>query len=188
MSSPSGLWRSRRARLVALIGLIAGGVALSGCGAGSTSRPSTRDPQASPAAPAGSAVSRRSPNMPFQAEGSFDAAGNPLPAVDFFPDGAESSIHWSLCPPPGKGPCHAIPSTDGGADPGPQPAGTVFKVTATYKGKRYSSSVTWHGRIHAVTRPVLRVPCARRTRCIHLRRHGPRPVRCLPSPPILSSP
>ena len=49
------------------------------------------------------------------------------------PRRAASAIHWSLCAPPGTGACDPIPSTDGIAHPGPQPAGTVFKVTATYR-------------------------------------------------------
>jgi hypothetical protein len=54
-----------------------------------------------------------------------------------------------------SGSCRPIPSTDGTAHPGPQPAGTVFKLAATYKGKIYRSSLTWNGTVHAVTRPVL---------------------------------
>jgi hypothetical protein len=78
-----------------------------------------------------------------------------VPTVDFYPDGAGSAIHWSLCAPPGTGACAPIPSTDGAAHPGPQPAGTLFKVTATYKGQTYSSSETWRGAVRGVTRPVL---------------------------------
>ena len=93
---------------------------------------------------------------PFQAQGFFDVDGNPVPGVDSYPDGAAGLIHWSLCPTPGTGECNPIPSTEGAADPGPQPAGTVFKVTATYQGTTYSSSITWRGRVHAAAAPLLR--------------------------------
>jgi hypothetical protein len=93
--------------------------------------------------------------VPFQATGSFDVTGNPVPTVDFYPDGAAAAIHWSLCPAPGTGACHPIASREGTAHPGPQPAGTVFKVTASHQGATYSSSVTWRGRVRAVARPVL---------------------------------
>ena len=106
-------------------------------------------------ATAGGTPSSGASTSPFQVEGSFDAAGNPEPSVASYPDGAASAIHWSLCAPPGTGACVPIPSTDGTARPGPQPAGTVFKVTATYKGQTYSSSETWRGRVRAVTSPVL---------------------------------
>jgi hypothetical protein len=107
------------------------------------------------AATAGGTVSSGAATTPLQVEGSFDASGNPEPTVNFVPDGAASGIHWSLCAPPGTGACDPISSTDGTAHPGPQPAGTVFKVTATYKGHTYSSSETWGGAVRAVTRPVL---------------------------------
>ena len=108
------------------------------------------------AATHGGRVSSGSATTPFEVGGSFDASGNPEPTVDSYPDGAASAIHWSLCAPPGTGACDPISSTDGIAHPGPQPAGTVFKVTATYGGQRYSSSETWRGAVRAVTRPVLR--------------------------------
>lgn len=104
---------------------------------------------------AGGTVSQAAATTLFQAEGSFDALGNPEPTVDSYPDGAAGAIHWSLCAPPGTGACDPIPSTDGTAYPGPQPAGTVFKVAATYKGQTYSSSETWRGRVRAVTLSVL---------------------------------
>jgi hypothetical protein len=46
----------------------------------------------------------------------------------------------------------------GTGDPGPQPAGTVFRLSATYRGRTYSSSLTWRGRVRSVTRPVLAGP------------------------------
>lgn len=107
------------------------------------------------AATAGGTFSQGAATNPFQAAGSFDASGNPEPTVNFYPDGAATAIRWSLCPPPGTGACDPIASTNGTAHPGSQPAGTVFKVTATYRGHKYSSSETWRGAVRAVTRPVL---------------------------------
>jgi hypothetical protein len=104
---------------------------------------------------AGGTVSSGPAPTPFGARGSFDASGNPEPTVNSYPDGAASAIHWSLCAPPNTGACDPISSTDGIAHPGPQPAGTVFKLTATYRGQTYLSSETWRGVVHAVTRPVL---------------------------------
>jgi hypothetical protein len=103
----------------------------------------------------GDTASHGGTSTPFQAEGSFNAAGNPEPSVDFYPDGAVGAIHWSLCAAPGTGACESIPSMDGTAHPGAQPAGTVFTVTATYQGRTYSSSETWRGRVRVVTRPTL---------------------------------
>lgn len=92
---------------------------------------------------------------PFQARGFVDLAGNPVPGMESYPDGVAGAIHWSLCPVPGTGACHPIPSKSGAAHPGPQPAGTVFKVIATWHGTTYSSTLTWHGRIHAISGPAL---------------------------------
>ena len=104
---------------------------------------------------AGDAASRGAATSPFQVEGSFDAAGEPVPSVVAYPDGAASAIRWSLCAPRRTGVCGPIASAHGTAHPGPQPAGTVFKLSATYRGKTYSSSLTWRGRVRSVTRPVL---------------------------------
>jgi hypothetical protein len=93
---------------------------------------------------------------PFAPEGTFDAAGNPEPSVDFYPDGAASAMHWSICPPPDTGVCRPIASVDGTAYPGAQPAGTVFELSATYQGKHYSGSLTWQGTVRSTSRPVLR--------------------------------
>jgi hypothetical protein len=93
---------------------------------------------------------------PFQAVGLLDGSGNPEPSVDYFPDGSAGAIRWSMCRSPGASSCRPIPSHDGMADPGPEPAGTVFTVTAVYRGGTYTSSLTWAGPIGAAAAPALR--------------------------------
>jgi hypothetical protein len=85
----------------------------------------------------------------------FDASGNPELTVDYFPDGAGDAMRWSRCAPAGGPACKAIPSKNGSADLGPEPAGTVFKVTATYQGQTYASSLTWGGAIGVAAPPAL---------------------------------
>jgi hypothetical protein len=95
------------------------------------------------------------PSSPFVAQGSIDADGNPEPTVFSFPDGTQNDMHWSLCPASNPSVCQPIRSTDGTARPGPEPAGTVFKLTATYQGRTYTSSETWRGVVHALAPPTL---------------------------------
>jgi len=102
-----------------------------------------------------SAVSPVASSDPFQAQGSLTASGSPEPTVFTFPDGTQGDMHWSMCTRPDTGACVAIPSNDGTANPGPEPAGTVFKLTATYQGQTYSSSLTWHGAIGVAIRPTI---------------------------------
>jgi hypothetical protein len=101
------------------------------------------------------AVSPGAVSVPFQAQGSLTASGNPKPTVVSFPDGASGDMHWSMCRPPDTGACEAIASIGGTANPGPEPAGTVFKLIATYQRHTYSQSLTWHGAIGVATRPSL---------------------------------
>jgi hypothetical protein len=86
----------------------------------------------------------------FQTTGFLDAAGNPEPAV-YAHAGDVGPIDWSLCL-PAASKCKALATTNGIADPGAQPAGTVFKVTSTFGGRTYSKSLRWRGALH-VTRP-----------------------------------
>ncbi len=46
---------------------------------------------------------------------------------------------------PGGSKCRPLAATHGVADPGPEPAGTVFKVTSTSGGETYSRSFRWRG-------------------------------------------
>jgi len=85
----------------------------------------------------------------------FDAAGDPVPAVGTYPDGAASAIHWSMCTPPDTTVCVPLSTTNGAAKPGPEPAGTLFTMTASYQGKIYTGSETWQGAIHAIAPAVL---------------------------------
>jgi hypothetical protein len=94
-------------------------------------------------------------SAPFQAQGLLDASGNPEPSVDSYPDGAGGVMHWSMCTPVAMGVCTPIPSKNGTADPGPQPAGTVFKLTAIYQGRTYARSLAWSGAIAVAALPTL---------------------------------
>jgi hypothetical protein len=91
----------------------------------------------------------------FQETGFLAADGNPEPAAGSFPDGAERALHYSLCAPSG-GKCRPLAWTEkrrtAGPQPGPQPAGTVFKLTARWDKHTYSSSLRWGGALR-VTRP-----------------------------------
>jgi hypothetical protein len=107
------------------------------------------------AATHGASASHVPLSTPFRAQGLLTPSGNPEPAVGYYPDGAAGVMHWSMCAPPGTGTCEVIRSNQGLADPGPEPAGTVFKVTATYQGHAYASSIIWHGAVRAATRPIL---------------------------------
>ncbi len=101
------------------------------------------------------AVSAGGAPVPFQVLGSLTASGNPEPTVFTFPDGAQGDMHWSMCRPADTGMCEAIGSKEGMADPGPEPTGTVFKLTAPYQGQTYSSSLAWRGPIGVSTGPAL---------------------------------
>lgn len=96
------------------------------------------------------------PFSEFGVSPAFDAAGDPVPAVGMYPDGAGSAIHWSMCAPPDTTVCVRLATANGAAKPGPEPAGTVFTMTASYQGKTYTGSETWHGEIRPVVAPVLR--------------------------------
>ena len=128
----------QRNALVVAVGFIA---AISGCGRTRAGEP---------------APSQYS--LQFQAQGLLDADGNPEPSVNSYPDGAAGAIHWSMCP-PSASQCTPLAwtndRTEPGPQPGPQPAGTVFKVTATWKGHRYSSSVRWRGALRVTAPPTL---------------------------------
>jgi hypothetical protein len=94
----------------------------------------------------------------FEAQGVLAPSGNPELSVSSYPDGAVDAIHWSMCP-PGAGKCKPLAwsnrRTEPGPAPGPQPAGTVFKATATWKQRRYSSIVRWRGALHVTALPTL---------------------------------
>jgi hypothetical protein len=93
--------------------------------------------------------------FPFGVMPSFNAAGDPVPEVGMYPDGAASAIHWSICKPPNTTACASLPAVHGLASPGPEPVGTVFTMNAHYQGKSYAGSETWQGAIHATVPPVL---------------------------------
>lgn len=90
---------------------------------------------------------------PFRVLGSLDASGDPEPSVQLFPDGAENLMHWSMCTP--RRPCRSIRTRDGSADPGPEPAGTVFKFTVVWQRHTYSSRLRWHGTLGVAAAPAL---------------------------------
>lgn len=82
----------------------------------------------------------------------FDRHGNPLATANFSPDGSLAKPHWTICRPGGA--CTAVASQV--AQPGSEPAGTVFTAQAVYAGQTYTAAVTWRGRVQALTRPRLR--------------------------------
>jgi hypothetical protein len=85
----------------------------------------------------------------FQTAGFLDAAGHPEPAV-YEHTGGGGPIDWSMCV-PGASKCKRLAVNDGMADPGPQPAGTVFKVSATVGSQTYSTTLRWRGALHVAT-------------------------------------
>lgn len=83
----------------------------------------------------------------------FDSAGNPLLVANFSPDGSLATPSFSICPPSGG--CETVGAGPHGLRPGPEPSGTRFIATASYRGQAYAASVTWHGRPHATDVPGL---------------------------------
>jgi hypothetical protein len=93
---------------------------------------------------------------PFDVWGSLDGSGNPEPTIVGFPEGTVQTMHWSLCASSAPGGCRRIPTQDGSAHPGPEPAGTVFRFTARDGRRMYSTSLTWRGPLRTVTLPMLK--------------------------------
>jgi hypothetical protein len=56
---------------------------------------------------------------------------------------------------PGASKCKRLAVNHGIADPGPQPAGTVFKVRTTLKGQTYSTTLRWRGVLRVARPPML---------------------------------
>lgn len=91
----------------------------------------------------------------FAIQPGLEQDGNPVPNVGAYPDGTASLIRYSMCAAQSPTSCASVPLVKGVPLPGPQPAGTLFKVTAHYRGRAYSSKAKWHGRVRAVSRPAL---------------------------------
>ena len=82
----------------------------------------------------------------------FDSHGNPSLVANS--GGAGPTPRWSICSPPPDATCVQTKKTRFPfLNPGPEPAGTVFVATETAGGRTYRASVTWLGRVTAVTRP-----------------------------------
>lgn len=95
---------------------------------------------------------------PFVAQGSLDAAGNPQVAMMSLPDGTpQAAIRWVRCL-PGAHRCDPVATPDGVGDPGPQPAGTVFRASAHWHGERFSTSLRWLGAVRSASPPSLAGP------------------------------
>ena len=90
-----------------------------------------------------------------QIQAVFNRAGNPLLVANFSPNGSLAIPRWSICAPPSGSICVAGRTHDRALEPGPRPAGTVFRATARYQGRTYSAQVRWHGRVTARSRPRL---------------------------------
>jgi hypothetical protein len=89
----------------------------------------------------------------FQTAGFLDSAGNPEPAVYAYTGGG-GPIDWSMCA-PGASKCKQLAVNHGIADPGPQSAGTLFKVRTTLKGQTYSTALRWRGALRVASPPTL---------------------------------
>jgi hypothetical protein len=85
----------------------------------------------------------------------FDQDGNPALVANFSPNGSLATPSWTICPPAGQGACRTMRTAHATIQPGPEPPGTRFTSTATYRGHTYTSAVTWHGQVHALGRPGL---------------------------------
>lgn len=83
----------------------------------------------------------------------FDDSGDPVVGANFVPDGSLAKATWEICEP--ERACRSAVSSGWTVQPGAEPAGTRFVAEARYRGKSYSSAVTWHGRVRAVTPPRL---------------------------------
>jgi hypothetical protein len=90
-----------------------------------------------------------------QIQAVFNAAGHSLLVANFNPNGSLVTPHWLICSPSPRSTCMPAHTRDRALDPGPRPAGTVFRATARYLGRTYAAQVTWHGRVTAVSRPSL---------------------------------
>lgn len=73
--------------------------------------------------------------------------------ANFVLNGNLTKPTWEICRP--REPCRAASSTSWDLQPGVEPVGTRFAASATYDGKTFSATVTWHGRVDAVTRSHL---------------------------------
>jgi hypothetical protein len=105
----------------------------------------------------GRAVARAAPGMvryEVAIQAVFDGRGDPVLGVNFEPDGSLATPSFSICSPAG-GACVPARSAHGELQPGPEPAGTVFAASVTYKSHVYSSNVTWGGTIAALGSPSL---------------------------------
>lgn len=82
----------------------------------------------------------------------FDSHGNPSLVANS--GGAGPAPRWSICaPPPGAGCVETQQTRFPFLNPGPEPAGTSFVATEAAGGRTYSATVTWQGRVTAVTPP-----------------------------------
>jgi hypothetical protein len=92
------------------------------------------------------------------------AAGNPFVVANFAPDGSLAQPSISVCPPPNVQVCQLV-SRHGVFRSGPEPAGTVFEATATYRGVTYTArSPAWQGRVTESVPPRLAGRAAYRSR------------------------
>ena len=90
--------------------------------------------------------------QPLTIQAVFDSRGNPSLVANS--GGAGPPPQWSICSPPPSASCVQTKRTRFPfLNPGPEPAGTVFVATETAGGRTYRASVTWQGRVTAVTPP-----------------------------------
>jgi hypothetical protein len=83
----------------------------------------------------------------------FTRAGLPLVVANF--SNGRARPRWSVCRPPDTAIC--VPTRHRVLlRPGREPAGTVFRAVARYRGRRYvARTAPWGGTVHALARPSL---------------------------------
>lgn len=98
----------------------------------------------------GAATPRHAPVAygPISIQAVFDGDGNPSLVANFVIPPA-----WTICQPSPAAACTTVRTQHAILESGPEPAGTVFTASATYRGHSYRASVTWHGQVQALTGP-----------------------------------
>jgi hypothetical protein len=84
----------------------------------------------------------------------YDQHGDPVLGANFSPNGGLAKPHWRICAPPHTSVCEPAGSGSQELSPGATSSGTVFRATATYKGRTYvATSAVWEGQVRALHPP-----------------------------------
>jgi len=108
-------------------------------------------------APAAAAAAPRfKPYWGVTIQAVYNQHGNPLLVANFSPNDSLARARWSICRPPRTGVCKPAGNGSQQLSPGASRAGTVFRATATYRGRKYvASSAVWLGQVHPLTPPEI---------------------------------